>query len=234
MTGEPIRVLVVEDDPRTAEAHAEYVRRIDGFEPAGIAHTASAARRALRDAVARDERIHLLLLDLNLPDGHGLDLCRELRASGLVVDVIAVTAVRELDAVRRAVAVGVVQYLIKPFVFEVFAQKLAAYRRFFERMRSPVSTLSQREVDTAFAALRTSNAPGLPKGLSEETLDAVSELLASAPAPLSASEVADALGLSRVTARRYLEHLADRGVAIRTPRHGARGRPELEYSRPRG
>lgn len=234
MTGEPIRVLVVEDDPRTAEAHAEYVRRIDGFEAAGIAHTASAARRALRDAVARDERIHLLLLDLNLPDGHGLDLCRELRASGLVVDVIAVTAVRELDAVRRAVAVGVVQYLIKPFVFEVFAQKLAAYRRFFERMRSPVSTLSQREVDTAFAALRTSNAPGLPKGLSEETLDAVSELLASAPAPLSASEVADALGLSRVTARRYLEHLADRGVAIRTPRHGARGRPELEYSRPRG
>ncbi|WP_203136406.1 response regulator [Microbacterium sp. JZ31] len=228
-----IRALVVEDDPRTAAAHAEYLRRIDGFEVAGLAHTASAARRELRDAVARGERIHLLLLDLNLPDGHGLDLCRELRASGLAVDVIAVTAVRELDAVRRAVAVGVVQYLIKPFVFEVFAEKLAAYRDFFDRMRAPVSTLSQREVDTAFAALRTSNAPGLPKGLSEETLDAVSQLLAEGADARSASEVAEALGLSRVTARRYLEHLADRGVAVRAARHGSRGRPELEYSRPR-
>jgi response regulator of citrate/malate metabolism len=228
-----IRVLVVEDDARTAAAHAEYVGRIAGFEAAGIAHTASAARRELRGAVARGERIHLLLLDLNLPDGHGLDLCRELRAAGLVVDVIAVTAVRELDAVRRAVAVGVVQYLIKPFVFEVFAEKLAAYRDFFDRMRAPVSTLSQREVDTAFAALRTSNAPGLPKGLSEETLDAVSQLLAASATPRSASEVAETLGLSRVTARRYLEHLADRGVATRAPRHGARGRPELEYARPR-
>jgi response regulator of citrate/malate metabolism len=233
MSGEPIRVLVVEDDVRTAEAHAQYVQRVEGFEAAGVAHTASAARRALRDAVERGERFHLLLLDLNLPDGHGLELCRELRAAGLVVDVIAVTAVRELEAVRRAVAVGVVQYLIKPFVFEVFAQKLTAYRQYFDRMRSPVSTLSQREVDTAFAALRTSNAPGLPKGLSEDTLDAVSELLAAGGAALSASEVAEALGLSRVTARRYLEHLADRGVAVRTPRHGARGRPELEYSRPR-
>ncbi|KQY98502.1 hypothetical protein ASD19_06585 [Microbacterium sp. Root53] len=228
-----IRVLVVEDDPRTAAAHGEYVGRIEGFELAGIAHTASAARRELRDAVARGERIHLLLLDLNLPDGHGLTLCRELRASGLVVDVIAVTAVRELDAVRQAVAVGVVQYLIKPFVFEVFAQKLAAYRAFSDRMTAPVSTLSQREVDGAFAALRTSNAPGLPKGLSEETLDAVSELLAASEQARSASEVAEALGLSRVTARRYLEHLADRGVAVRAPRHGSRGRPELEYSRPR-
>uniref|UniRef100_UPI0028119F32 response regulator n=1 Tax=Microbacterium sp. TaxID=51671 RepID=UPI0028119F32 len=82
-----IRALVVEDDPRTAVAHAEYLRRVDGFEVVGVAHTASAARRELRDAVARGERIHLLLLDLNLPDGHGLDLCRELRASGLAVDV---------------------------------------------------------------------------------------------------------------------------------------------------
>ena len=225
-----IRVLVVEDDARTAAAHAEFVRRVPGFEVAGIAHTASAARRALRDAT---EPVQLLLLDLNLPDGHGLDLCRELRASGLAVDVIAVTAVRELDAVRRAVAVGVVQYLIKPFVFEVFAEKLGAYRTFHEAMRAPVATLSQHEVDGAFAALRTSNAPGLPKGLSEETLEAVATLLASSSEPRSASEVAEGLGLSRVTARRYLEHLADRGVALRAPRHGSRGRPELEYSRPR-
>lgn len=230
MSDDDIRVLVVEDDPHTAQAHGEYVERSPGFSLAGIVHTASELRRRLRDAAASGERIHLLLLDFNLPDGHGLDICRELRAAGIMIDVIAVTAVRELEAVRAAVAVGVVQYLIKPFAFAAFAQKMQAYADYAERMRSPVSRLSQTEVDGAFATLRTSNAPGLPKGLSPQTLGAVQQLLADAGGR-SASEVADALGLSRVTARRYLEFLADRGIAVRSSRHGGRGRPETEYTR---
>ncbi|WP_314732508.1 ATP-binding protein [Microbacterium sp. Marseille-Q6965] len=226
-----IRVLVVEDDARTADAHAAFVERVEGFALAGVAHTASEARRALRAAAETGGRIHLVLLDLTLPDGHGLALVRELRQARVPIDVIAVTAVRELEAVREAVAIGVVQYLIKPFVFGVFREKLLAYRSYFEHMRTPVESLSQREVDGAFAALRTSNAPGLPKGLSQVTLDGVSALLAETEGPLSASEVAEALGLSRVTARRYLEFLADGGVAVRSQRHGSVGRPELQYAR---
>ncbi|WP_105567255.1 response regulator [Microbacterium halophytorum] len=224
-----IRVLVVEDDPRTAEAHAAYVERMPGFELAGIAGTAAEARRLLRDAAVRGERIGLLLLDFTLPDGDGLSLCGELRASGLVVDVIAVTAERGLDAVRRAVAVGVVQYLIKPFAFAAFAEKLEAYAAYAERMSRSASALSQSDVDTAFSALRTSNAAGLPKGLSEQTLESVRTLLASGAA-LSATEVADRLGLSRVTARRYLEHLVDQRLAQRASRRGGKGRPESEYA----
>ncbi|QCR18698.1 response regulator [Agrococcus sp. SGAir0287] len=224
-----IRVLVVEDDRGTAEAHAAYVGRCDGFELAGVAHTATAAIRALREAQQGGDRIDLLLLDMNLPDGHGLQVCRELRAAGLVVDVIAVTAVRELDIVREAVAVGVVQYLIKPFGFAVFAERMRQYRAYRDELEG-ASSLTQQEVDRAIAALRTTNAPGLAKGLSAETLESVSALLGEGGAR-SATEVAADLGLSRVTARRYLEHLADAGVVERTPRYGTRGRPELEYRR---
>ncbi|MBF4461460.1 MULTISPECIES: response regulator [unclassified Rathayibacter] len=219
-----IRVLVVEDEPLTADAHADYVRRVDGFDVAAVAGSGAEAIRALRS----DSEIALILLDMNLPDMDGLDLCRAVRTAGLEVDVIAITAVRDAAVVRASVSAGIVQYLIKPFVFSVFAAKLTSYRAYHERMQG-AEVASQREVDGAFAALRTSNAPGLAKGLSSETLDAVTALLG--PVGLSAGELASRLDISRVTARRYLEHLADTGIADRAPRYGSPGRPELEYRR---
>ncbi|NQX12581.1 response regulator [Microbacteriaceae bacterium VKM Ac-2855] len=218
-----IRVLVVEDEPLTAQAHADYVRRVDGFGLAGVAGTGREAIRALRGG-----DVDLVLLDMNLPDMAGLELCRAIRAAGLDVDVIAITAVRDAAMVRAAVSAGIVQYLIKPFVFSAFAAKLGSYRDFRRRIGGD-TVASQHEVDGAFAALRTSNAPGLAKGLSAETLQSVTTLLGSSG--VSAAEVAAALEISRVTARRYLEHLADAGVADRAPRYGSPGRPELEYRR---
>jgi response regulator of citrate/malate metabolism len=229
---ESIRVLVVEDDPITAEAHAAYVARVEGFAAAGIAHTGHEAFRMLRDArEGRVAPIDLILLDVNLPDTTGIELCRSLRASGIEIDVIAVTAVRDAAVVRSAVSLGIVQYLIKPFGFAAFAEKLAAYRDYHARVGSAVVT-DQQEVDASFAALRTSSGAVLPKGLTRETLDRVRTAVRDAPAGgVSAAELAAALDLSRVTARRYLEHLADTGVVERSARYGTPGRPEVEYRR---
>lgn len=216
-------MLVVEDEPLTAEAHADYVRRVDGFSLAASAGSGAEAIRVLRGG-----GIDLVLLDMNLPDMGGLELCRAIRSAGLDVDVIAITAVRDAAVVRASVSAGIVQYLIKPFVFSAFAAKLASYRDYRDRIRGG-AVASQHEVDGAFAALRTSNAPGLAKGLSAETLAAVTALLGESG--ISAAEVAARLEISRVTARRYLEHLADQGTAERAPRYGSPGRPELEYRR---
>ncbi len=229
---EPLRVLVIEDDPITADAHAAYVERVDGFVAAGVAHTGHEAFRLLR--ASRDGRaapFDLILLDVNLPDTTGIELCRALRAAGIEIDVIAVTAVRDAAVVRSAVSLGIVQYLIKPFGFSTFLDKLQAYRDYHARVGSAGVT-DQQEVDASFAALRTSSGADLPKGLTRETLDRVRSAVRDAPtAAMSAAELAALLDLSRVTARRYLEHLADSGVVERAGRYGTPGRPEVEYRR---
>ncbi|MBG6224660.1 response regulator of citrate/malate metabolism [Arthrobacter sp. CAN_A2] len=229
-----IRVLVVEDDPVAADAHAEYVRRLEGFELAGIARSGAELAAFLRLAGAEPGRggaaVDLILLDMNLPDAHGLDIIRRVRGLGLPVDIIAITAVRDLQVVRSAISSGIVQYLIKPFTFSAFREKLDAYRDFRRNLVEQASATTQEEVDQAFASLRPATVAALPKGLSAETLRAVSGVLKQLHAPTSAVEVSEALSMSRVTARRYLEYLADRRSVLRTPRYGTRGRPEFEYT----
>jgi len=226
MIGASVRVLVVEDEEVAAAAHAEYVRRIEGFELAGVARSGGEALRMLRDASVG---IDLVLLDMNLPDMHGLTVAGRIRAMGIPADIIAVTAVRELTMVRGALSLGVVQYLIKPFTFSGLRGKLLAYLQFRQSLPSPSSQATQAEVDQALAALRTPSAPAMPKGLSPETLERVETLLRGGDRGFSATEVASTLAIARVTARRYLEFLADAGRLTRTPRYGTPGRPELDY-----
>ena len=222
-----VRVLVVEDEALAAEAHAAYVDRVDGFELAGVARSAGDAARFLTS----DPAVDLVLLDMHLPDGHGLGLLQRLRAGGLVCDVIAVTSARDAEVVRHAVAQGVVLYLLKPFTFATFRDKLEQYADYRARLDAAPEEVVQDEVDQLLGSLRPTGSAPLPKGMSAETLRAVTAALREAERDLSASEVAAVVGASRVTARRYLEHLADKGLAARGVRYGpSGGRPEVGYS----
>lgn len=223
----PIQVLVVEDDPVAADAHALYVSRVPGFEVAAIAHSRADAAREL-DRTPVD----LILLDLYLPDGSGLALLRALRAGGHTTDVFAVTSARDLTVIREGVSLGVVQHVLKPFTFPALRDRLRRYAEF----RTSAGTAggeagSQAEVDRTLSALRPAPETGtLPKGLSAPTLEAVTQALRSAEENgLTASEAAAELGVNRITARRYLEHLVESGSAARKPQYGQVGRPELCY-----
>ena len=128
-----VRTLIVDDDARVADIHKGYVERVDGFVVAGVANRGTEALRRVLD-----DKPDLVLLDIYLPDLGGLEVCRRLRAAGNLVDVIAVTAARDVDTVKGAVGLGVAQYLVKPFTFATFRDKLeryAAYRALAERGR---------------------------------------------------------------------------------------------------
>ncbi|WP_197321484.1 response regulator [Saccharomonospora sp. NB11] len=219
-----ISVLVVEDDPVAADAHRAFVERVPGFAVAGVVHSGGAAVR-----FCRRHRVDLVLLDFYLPDTHGLAVCRALRATGAPIDVIAVTSARELSVVRGAVSAGVVQYLLKPFTFAALRERLDSYARFRERVASPGQAKGQADIDHVLATLRSPGQATPPKGMSTATLDAVTAVLVESGEGVSAATVAEATGVARVTARRYLEYLADHGVARRHPHYGTVGRPEVRY-----
>ena len=221
---EDIGVLIVEDEPIAANAHRTYLERVPGFVVRGVAHDGAGAIRQLGDP---SSGIDLVLLDMHLPDMHGLDVVRAMRTAGHRADVIAVTSARDLEVVRAAVSQGVVQYLLKPFTFAAIRDKLERYSAYKHHAGDFAS--GQHEVDRVLAALRGNQSSSLPKGMSPQSLDAVVAVMRPSDDGLSAGEVAETVGASRVTARRYLEHLAESGLVIRRSRYGRAGRPEVEY-----
>lgn len=220
-----IRLLVVEDERVVARAHRTFVERTEGFTVAGVAGTGAEAL-----ALLKDQPVDVVLLDLGLPDIHGLELCQTIRRARLPVDVIAVTSARDLEVVRSAVALGIVQYIVKPFTAAMLREKLERYAEYHRSVADRTGPVAQHEVDAMLTTLRGSQHDvALPKGLTETTLQQVIDALRDAAKPASATDIGARIGASRVTARRYLEHLVDIGMAERSARYGGPGRPEHRY-----
>ena len=229
-----LRVLVVDDDFMVARVHRRFVERVPGFEVVGEARTGAEAIDAVREL-----RPDLVLLDIYLPDMTGLEVLRSLRAEADPVDVLVVSAARDLETVQEAFRGGAVQYLIKPFTAEAMRDRLTDFQRRHRSVQSAVAgsgEMAQREVDALFGATSSARRPSdaeLPKGLTVQTLQLVGSALKAATAEegatLSAAECADEVGLARVSVRRYLEHLVATGHAEVSLRYGRAGRPERRY-----
>ncbi|MEH0842684.1 response regulator [Micromonospora sp. CPCC 205711] len=220
-----IDVLVVDDDFMVARIHRGFVERIDGFRVVGTASTGEQAIAAVDEL-----RPDLVLLDLYLPDMFGLDVVARLRAARHDCDVLVISAAREAEAVRRAVRYGAVNYLLKPFGFDELRTRLEQYAA---RRNAPRTTTvaDQADVDRVLSRSAAHIATSaLPRGLSAETAELVERALREQSGTLSAAECANRVGISRVSARRYLEHFADSGRAEVALRYGSAGRPERRYS----
>ena len=212
-----IEVLVVDDDFMVARIHTGFVERTPGFSVTGVAHTGA-------QALVEAERLQpdLVLLDVHLPDASGLDLLAGLREAAPEVDVLVISAAREADTVRRALRGGIVHYLMKPFSYDDLRVRLEHYQQAYGGLSSEQA--DQADVDRLFGVAGADKR--LPKGFSPETLRSTVDYLNS----LSAAEAAGLLGISRVSARRYLEHLTETGKVEVSLRYGEVGRPERRYA----
>jgi response regulator of citrate/malate metabolism len=220
-----IRTLVVDDDFMAASVHHSFTERVPGFTVVGEATTGAAAL-----AQVEQLRPDLVLLDIYLPDMSGLEVMRRLRgADEEPVDVIAITSAKDVKTVREAMRHGVVHYLVKPFSFSTFKERLESYATLKARL-DRIADADQREIDRLYRLLRAGGEDALPKGISSPTLQLVADAVRAAEGDISAAEVARRCGVSRGTARRYLEFLAASGTLELNLRYGAAGRPEHRYS----
>ncbi|MGX5834579.1 response regulator [Aeromonas piscicola] len=220
-----IKILIVEDDPAIAEIHRRFVQRLAGFEVLGVALTLFDAREQI--CILKP---NLVLLDVWLPDGEGFSLLRELRQAGAGLDVILLTAAREASALQEAMRLGVVDFILKPVVFERLRDTLGNYAESRAALAA-LADIDQQAVDALLGTpLQQVAAAGLPKGIDALTLQRVLAALTSVGA--SAEEIGNRVGVSRTTARRYLEFLVGQQLASPELEYGTVGRPERRYRQP--
>ncbi|MFC3834572.1 MULTISPECIES: response regulator [Deinococcus] len=221
-----VRVLLVEDDQRVARINRDLLERDPDVHVVG-----SAATCAQGDALAQALNPDLILLDVHLPDGSGLGLLRHWRSVGRTTDVALITAADDEVSVRLALAHGAFDYLIKPFTGARLAELLARHRgrRLPTTPGQQEARLDQGRLDRLLGVHGRSAEP-LPRGVDPHTLERVAHALAGAGGGVSAEDIGDRLGLSRVTAWRYLEHLVRTGRASLEHQYGHSGRPAKLYT----
>lgn len=223
--GDCINTLIVEDDPMVLEINKQFIERVEGFFVTGEAHDCSEAEKLLQEL-----KPQLVILDIYLPDKSGVELLKKIRSMDFPADVILITAARDCSIIQNVLRYGAIDYIVKPFKFSRLQNSLLSYK--ILRNKLEVSgTLDQEEIDSLTNAGTPSRAfENLPKGLNEITLRQVFLYIVKKKMPLSAEEVAEGVGIARVTARRYLEYLESREMVQLELQYGSVGRPVNRYS----
>ncbi|PRO67230.1 response regulator [Alkalicoccus urumqiensis] len=218
-----VRVLLIEDDPMVQEVNKLFIEKVPGFTVTGVAANGTEGRRMIRDMDP-----DLVLLDIFMPQENGLETLTRLREEEEDVDIIAITAANDGETIKKLLRLGAVDYILKPFTFERLQQALTKYRQLADTLRGAAS-FSQEDIDQAAFAESPPVEKQLPKGLHRKTLDHVVAVLKQHEEPRTTEEIAEDVGMARVTVRRYLQFLEETGSAAMTMNYGTIGRPVQQY-----
>ncbi len=225
----PIKVIIAEDDQQIAEIQQRFLERIDGVELVGVANSLDEARDMIQVF-----QPHLILLDIQFPEGSGLDLLTSIRSENTATDVILITAAREVQTLTTALRNGVFDYILKPLNFSRLEASIQKYQEHLEKLSS-IEKFAQSEVDefihtSSGVKDQTQSSEALPKGIDSITLEAIRQLFKNKTDLFTAENVSQQIGSGRTTARRYLEYLVSKKELIANVSYGTVGRPERRYS----
>ncbi|WP_082687093.1 response regulator [Bacillus sp. FJAT-27445] len=225
-----IEVLIVEDDLRVAEIQKMFIEQVGGFTTVGVAASYNEAKSYI-EIMQPD----LILLDVYFPDMDGMDLLRKLKQQKKQMDVIMITATKEINRVQEAVGIGVFDFIIKPVIFERFKQSLLRYRDYYIQLHNlgkSSAHVTQYQVDLLLrkeTGVLIVEKEQLPKGIDPLTLEKVLDVLKKVNSGLTAESMALEIGVSRTTGRRYLEYLVSQEKVDADLSYGTVGRPERIY-----
>ncbi len=221
-----IHILIIEDDPMVQFIHKTYLEKIN---TSYTIYSAATIKESL--TILEENPIGLILLDIHLEDGNGLNLLTDLRTDKRDIDVILITASKEAVLVKESLHLGVLDYLIKPFTFERFAKGISLYQKKTNQLNQ--SEMDQSQID-AFLQPVSANEPfnedEMEKGLTPETLALVIETIQTLSQPFTIQELTQGTQLSHVSVRKYVTHLEKKEQLSSQNIYLKVGRPYKAYS----
>lgn len=230
------KVFIVEDDPMVLSINTRFTEKVEDFKVVGTSKT---GHEALDEIISK--KPDLVLLDVYLPEQNGLKILQEIRSTQFYPEVIMITAANDADTVEKAFKLGVFDYIVKPYSFYRFKQSLSSFSNKMQTIKRKNSELSQNDIDkinysiNSNEILQSTVAKSIdpPKGIDKFTLDRVIEAIENSSVPISSSDMAELLCLSRITARKYLEFLVDEKIIKAELKYGSYGRPTKLFFNPK-
>ena len=217
-------VIIVEDDPMVASINKQYIYEDKDFQVKAIFHNGSDALEYIKE-----NNISLAILDVYMPKMNGLELLHKIRENNISVSVIMVTAANDSSSVDEALKLGTVDYLIKPFTSSRFQQALDNFKN-RQNIFKGISSFNQQNIDSLIGKNTKNNLTDCPKGIQQKTLDTICEFIRkNSPKEMTSEEIADNIGLSRVTIRRYMNYLIETGTISERMNYETGGRPCMLY-----
>ncbi|QEL77637.1 response regulator [Bacillus sp. JAS24-2] len=218
-----IKVLIVEDDPMVAMLNTHYLEQVGGFE---LVQAVNSVKSAIE--ILEKSQVDLVLLDIFMPEETGFELLMYIRNQEKESDIIMISAVHDMGSIKKALQYGVVDYLIKPFTFERFKEALTIYREKLTFMKEQ-QKISQSELDSLILQKEKREptvTKELPKGLTKQTLQLIWQKIESLNGRVfTTDEMAQLVGISRVSIRKYVMFLTDIGVLENEMMYQHVGRP---------
>lgn len=222
-------VLIVEDDPMVSMINEQYVLKGADFTIAGTCRNGNEAIEFLKSNTT-----DLILLDVYMPLMDGINTLKKIREMKISSEVIMITAANDTTTIEQTMNLGVLDYLIKPFAYDRFNVALEKFKIKHNLLKGS-QVLDQHSLDSLITANFQKEKKelniNLPKGIQRTTLNRIKIFFDQNQNWQSVDMISDALGISLVTARNYLNYLVSQKIVLEDINYSTGGRPSMLYKK---